>query len=833
MAESRGMLFLKLATQNQLLKPEQAEEILATIEQRRELGVERTPAEVAVEKELLTAAQVDALENALRSTLPPEKIGGFEIIDRIGRGAVGTVYRAKQVSLDKTVAVKVLHQNLTKHPKFVQQFIQEARAAARLSHPHIVGAIDAGLDEGYNYFAMEYVAGHTLRDEIKKNGRLPVARALALGQAVAQGLDNAHANGILHRDLKPDNILIGNDGAVKIGDFGLAIPLDNTELLLEEHRRMGTPYYLSPEQASGEAVTEKSDLYSLGATLYHAIVGKPLFTGSSVKEILTKQVHQPPVGLREAGSEISEAAEAVILKLLEKDPADRYASAKALSAALASARKTDASPSAAAAGGVGAAAGGGASAPPRRTKKPVTRKKKVSSRPSNEPLRSAGDPPAFSGGRSKNTFALAGVGIGVLLSIIFVIMAANNNSKRIKEEEAQGGQDAMFERELEEIDFKKIKERKEQWKQDNITDPTERVEKALREFERKAEGDTGLLVAGLWHALRTNPDSPNAFKIAERINSVREAAKVQKLNEAEAGVIAKAIAMAESGRLMDAIESLDPLPKEFKRDKKVVDRADELILQWENEIDVRWKDELQRVKELKKDKQYDRALEILDGVARYADRNTITEAEKWRAEVEDEKTIYDSSNAKRVLAEERSRYRNFVRQYASFCTARDFKGAISKAIEIDSEITESEIKQSIEKDLQAFQRLDMFMKDFVAACEKMVGTSDKLKIELRDETKYDTEVAKADNEKVWLLIRSGRGTAQLPIEIQKIIDASIFATVMDYHGENSPEYLVPMGILYTYRGQADLARDFFRRAADAGGDVDTWIEKLDELSGGR
>ncbi|MCI0650504.1 MAG: serine/threonine protein kinase, partial [Planctomycetes bacterium] len=327
MSESRDMQFLKIAVKSGFISPVQAEQVLAGIEQRRELGVQRTPAEIALEKGFLRPEQVETIESALRATLAPEKIAGFQVLERIGRGAVGTVYRAKQLSLDKVVALKVLHSSLTSHPRFVRQFIDEARAAARLNHPHVVQAIDAGEEAGYNYFAMEYVEGSSLRGRLQEKSALPETELLALGHAVAQGLDHAHQNGILHRDLKPDNILLGKDGQIKIADFGLAIPFDEAELLAEEHKRMGSPFYMSPEQAEGKNVEARSDLYSLGATLYHCALGKPPFTGNTLKEILTKQVHQDPVPLREAGAKVSAECEELIMKLLAKDPEARFADA--------------------------------------------------------------------------------------------------------------------------------------------------------------------------------------------------------------------------------------------------------------------------------------------------------------------------------------------------------------------------------------------------------------------------------------------------------------------------------------------------------------------------
>ena len=226
--------------------------------------------------------------------------------------------------------LKVLHQSLSKHPGYVKQFIHEAKAVGRINHPHVVHAIDAGQEDGYNYFAMEYVDGETLRHRLKRLGKLPEKEILDIARSVTQGLANAHDSGLLHRDLKPDNIMIGSSGVVKITDLGLAMLLDDVEVAAEEHRRMGTPFYMSPEQAEGKEIDGRSDLYALGCTLYHAMVGKPPFTGSSVSEILKKHLHQDVAPPRQVGAEVSEATEQLVMKLLAKDPANRCANARAV-----------------------------------------------------------------------------------------------------------------------------------------------------------------------------------------------------------------------------------------------------------------------------------------------------------------------------------------------------------------------------------------------------------------------------------------------------------------------------------------------------------------------
>ncbi|MFQ5655463.1 MAG: protein kinase, partial [Planctomycetota bacterium] len=186
MPSQRDMLFLKIARKNSLLSPEQAEKILTAIERRAEIGVEKDAGAIARELEFLRDVEVESIERVLRHSLPPERVGGFKIIDRVGRGSVGTVYRARQLSLDKIVALKLMHQKLSDQARFVEQFIHEAKAVARLNHPHIVHAFDAGEAEGHFYFAMEYIDGESLGEKLRRRGKLTESEVLGLARAVTQ-----------------------------------------------------------------------------------------------------------------------------------------------------------------------------------------------------------------------------------------------------------------------------------------------------------------------------------------------------------------------------------------------------------------------------------------------------------------------------------------------------------------------------------------------------------------------------------------------------------------------------------------------------------------------
>jgi len=246
---------------------------------------------------------------------------------------MGAVYKARQITMQRIVALKILPPSLAKQPTFTERFLREARASARLSHPNIVSGIDVGEDKGVYYFAMELVDGPSARGLICKDG-LPEEQVLKIGKAVALALAHAHAHGILHRDIKPDNILIDKDGTPKLCDLGLArldSQTDSEKVLTQEGKAVGTPHYISPEQARGQRdLDAKTDLYSLGATMYHMLTGKTMFDGNNDVDVMTRHVTDKCPAPNDAGARASKGLVAVLAKLLTKARADRYASAAQL-----------------------------------------------------------------------------------------------------------------------------------------------------------------------------------------------------------------------------------------------------------------------------------------------------------------------------------------------------------------------------------------------------------------------------------------------------------------------------------------------------------------------
>jgi serine/threonine-protein kinase len=257
-------------------------------------------------------------------------LGGYRILKVEGRGGMGTVYRALQISLNREVALKVLSRELTSDETFVQLFLQEARAAGQLNHPNIVQVYDVGNEEDLYFYSMEYIPLGSVEDILREEGSLSVENSTAAVLDAARGLVYAERKKLVHRDIKPENLMIGEDGLVKIADLGLAKSLAEGSGKAGSEGILGTPHFISPEQALGKEVDTRSDLYSLGASFYRMVSGKNPFSGRRVKDILRAQIHETPPSLVELDPEIPEDVSAVVDRLMRKDPAERFQSAEEL-----------------------------------------------------------------------------------------------------------------------------------------------------------------------------------------------------------------------------------------------------------------------------------------------------------------------------------------------------------------------------------------------------------------------------------------------------------------------------------------------------------------------
>jgi eukaryotic-like serine/threonine-protein kinase len=251
--------------------------------------------------------------------------GRFRLEEKLGTGGMSTVYRAFDETLERWVAIKLMHRDLSADPQQLERFRREARSAAALSHPHVVTVIDAGEDDGHPYIVLEYIEGETLKERIKREGPLPAGEAVAYAIEIARALEAAHDAQLVHRDIKPQNVLIDPDGRAKVTDFGIARSLVESEGLTQAGRVLGTTDYISPEQALGESVTEQSDIYSLGVCLYEMLTGTAPFPGDTHLAVAMKHVREPMPDVREVRPDISAALAAVVERATAKELANRYA----------------------------------------------------------------------------------------------------------------------------------------------------------------------------------------------------------------------------------------------------------------------------------------------------------------------------------------------------------------------------------------------------------------------------------------------------------------------------------------------------------------------------
>jgi len=316
--------------------------------------------------------------------VPESPVPGYRFLGRLGSGGMGDVFLAHQESLDRRVAVKLLPPEMARDQATVDKFLREARSAAKVSHENIVGAVDAGQAGGRTFFVMEYVAGESLHSLVHRQGALPEAQALGFARQIALGLRHAHRHGLIHRDIKPKNILITKDGRAKICDFGLARMLkeaEGTEELLYT-----TPAYASPEQCRAEPdVDHRTDIYSLGVSLFETLTGKRPFSAEKGRDLMAKHVSEEPPAPRSLQPAVSEAAEALVLRMLRKRPEERFSDYDELLGAIERVLRRPARRKVLALAGAGAAAlavaiglalafSGGPAAPPAAAPEPQARR---------------------------------------------------------------------------------------------------------------------------------------------------------------------------------------------------------------------------------------------------------------------------------------------------------------------------------------------------------------------------------------------------------------------------------------------------------------------------
>jgi len=290
---------------------------------------QRSLTDLLVEHNFITGNQAKRVRQQLEDRNKSSQIPGYQLLGKLGKGAMATVYKARQLSLDRIVAIKVLPPKMNDNAEFVDRFYKEGKAAARLSHNNIVQAIDVNSSpDGFHYFVMEYLEGKTLYDLMQENHSFSEAEALDIAIQQADALVHAHSRGLIHRDIKPKNIILTPQGVAKLTDLGLARAVDDKVAAESEAgKAYGTPYYISPEQIRGEVdIDFRADIYSLGATLYHLVTGRPPFEGDTPSAVMHKHLRGQLVPADHVNTALSAGLGEIIEVSMAKNRDDRYGS---------------------------------------------------------------------------------------------------------------------------------------------------------------------------------------------------------------------------------------------------------------------------------------------------------------------------------------------------------------------------------------------------------------------------------------------------------------------------------------------------------------------------
>jgi len=319
-------IFGKMAIEQGLCTDEELRQSLKELESRSKVNPTILK-DLMVELGYVTTTQAERLKESLKeSKAAAHQIPGYKIVGKLGAGAMAVVYKARQLSLNRMVAIKILPKRFSENPEYVERFYKEGQAAGRLNHHNIVRAIDVGEAGGYHYFVMEYVEGKTIADDLVAGKVFEEAEALDIIIQVANALAHAHACSLIHRDVKPKNIMISTDGTVKLADMGLARETTDIEAAQSEAgKAYGTPYYIAPEQIRGKIdIDGRADIYGLGATLYHMLTGRVPFMAEDSADVMRKHLREKLIPPDHINTSLSAGVSEVIEIMMAKRKEKRY-----------------------------------------------------------------------------------------------------------------------------------------------------------------------------------------------------------------------------------------------------------------------------------------------------------------------------------------------------------------------------------------------------------------------------------------------------------------------------------------------------------------------------
>jgi serine/threonine protein kinase len=325
-------VFGKMAVEQGLCTDDELRHSIERMETRRKVSP-TVLEDLMIQLGYITKTQAERLKQTIKeSKAAVHQIPGYQILGKLGAGAMAIVYKARQLSLNRIVAIKVLPKRLSENPEYVARFYKEGQAAAKLNHNNIVQAIDVGEAGGYHYFVMEYVEGRTIYDDLSAGKVFTENEALEIIIQVTHALAHAHAKGLIHRDVKPKNIMINSAGVVKLADMGLARATADIEAAqTEKGKAYGTPYYIAPEQIRGEVdIDGRADIYGLGATFYHMVTGRVPFMADDPTDVMRKHLREQLIPPDHINTSLSAGASEVIEVMMAKRKESRYDSADEL-----------------------------------------------------------------------------------------------------------------------------------------------------------------------------------------------------------------------------------------------------------------------------------------------------------------------------------------------------------------------------------------------------------------------------------------------------------------------------------------------------------------------
>lgn len=543
------------------------------------------PARLGTGDEVRIGDTVIAVQESDTEDLLGKELGGYRLEEKLGSGGMGEVYKATQLSLDRTVAVKVLSRRYARDPAFIDRFIQEARAAARLDHPNVVKTFDCGEAEGRYFYSMEYMPGGSVQDLVQGGRKLEPLHAAKLALQGACALEYAEKKGIVHCDVKPENFMLTSEKTLKLADLGIAKHPGESATSAGGEVVLGSPHYMSPEQARGHAVDHRSDIYSFGATLYRLLVGRPPFTGMTAREIMEKQVKEEPEPVRDVNPDVPGVLAQVVARCLKKRPRDRYRSAGELARGLEEARDLLA--------GAAAIETGKAPSSRRARKSFFTR------------LRGAGP--------MKTLVAVAGSLVLLVATVLILFGVRPGGGRRfldegLRLEEAGKLEEALiaYREALERAESEVLKARAE-GRVEALEEQLERKERLARarrmvqEAEKKAAESPEALAEALKLLKGLEDVGPVEFEAAqpalERLASELEKAADEELKRRKE----RADRLAAQMRFGEAVAQLEAFPAHFSR-TGAKSRADEAATELRQRAEEVYKEALDRAKALVEEK---------------------------------------------------------------------------------------------------------------------------------------------------------------------------------------------------------------------------------------